>query len=132
MLSPQADCHLPGAAANVLGAASSYCDTKRSHNNTYDQCRVAGVDYRPIVVEVFGGLAEESKKVLDSINRIVAENTNCPVGQVAQRFWTRLSIDLQRSNHRAWERRVRACENVGVARKNRWMAASMLEAPLEP
>ena len=114
-----------------MGAAAAYSDRKRGHNNTYERCREAGMDFRPIVFEVFGGVAEEGKKILDSLNRAVAENTHCPIGEVAQRFWTRISIDLQRANHRAWERRVRAADKGGEVRVSRWMAASMLEAPPE-
>ena len=44
--------------------------------------------------------------VLKGINRIVAQNTGVSVGDVATRFWQRVSVDMQRHMHRALVRRV--------------------------
>ena len=41
-------------------------------------------------------------------NRLVAFNTGVPYGDVATRFWQRLSVDIQRNAHRALVRRVAA------------------------
>jgi len=112
---------------NALSAATTYSDRKREYNNTWDRCNDVGIDYRPLVFEVFGGLAEEGQKVVDSLNRLVAENTHTPLTEVAQRFWTRMSIDLQRANHRAWDRRVRATGFSGRGITGRAMALSLLQ-----
>ena len=37
---------------------------------------------------------------------MVAENQDTSYGEVAIRFWRRLSIDLERAGHRAFARRV--------------------------
>ena len=37
---------------------------------------------------------------------MVAENQDAPYGELAARFWQRISIDLQRAGHRAFSRRV--------------------------
>ena len=84
-----------------LAAARAYSDRKRAHNNTGDRCNAAGIDYQPLVFEVLGGLAEEGQKVIDCLNRLVTENTQTPSTEIAHRFWTRMSIDMQRANHRA-------------------------------
>ena len=48
----------------------------------------------------------EAEGVIKSLNRMVAENHDTPYGEVATRFWQRLSIHLQRAGHRAFSRRV--------------------------
>ena len=48
--------------------------------------------------------------MLKSLSRLVAGNTNTPYGEVAQRLWGRLSVDMQRADHRAFARR---CEGAG-------------------
>ena len=67
-----------------------------------------------MVFEVFWGVAPEGQKVLDSLNRLAADHSETLSAGDAHRFWTRLSIDLQRANHRAWERRVDAARGVPV------------------
>ena len=66
----------------------------------------AGFAYQPLVFESFGGMAREAEKVLKSITKQVANNTNAPPGEVARRLWERLSVDLQRAGHRAFKRRA--------------------------
>ena len=58
------------------------------------------------VFESAGGVSGEAAAVIKCMNRAVAENTNVPYGDVAQRFWQRLSIDIQRAGHRAFVRRA--------------------------
>ena len=36
----------------------------------------------------------------------MADNTRTPYGEVAQRLWQRISVDLQRAGHRALARRT--------------------------
>ena len=65
-----------------------------------------GVDYQPIVWETTGGIAEEGRETIKSLNRLVAVNTNTPLAEVAHRFWQRTSVDLQKASHRAFAKRV--------------------------
>ena len=65
-----------------------------------------GIDYQPIVWESFGGLSKEGQQTLKSINRLVAVNTNTPTAEVARRFWQKMSVEMQKANHRAFVKRV--------------------------
>ena len=94
------------AAKDVLGAATSYTQQKREHQQTDSLCDEAGINYQPIVFESFGGLCEEGFETLKSLNQLVAVNTNASNSEVAQRFWQTLSVDLQKANHRAFVKRV--------------------------
>lgn len=67
-----------------------------------------------------------------SLNRLVALNTNTPYAEVARRFFQRVSMDLQRANHRAFGRR--SCvggvgDKAMGARVLKW--AGLLEEPKE-
>ena len=55
------------------------------------------------------GLPEGSRL----INKLIAENTDTSETEVATHFWHRLAIDIQRSGHRAFSRRVRQVEGEG-------------------
>ena len=103
---PEAQGHLGEAAAEVLGAAEAYCKYKCNYKDTERKCREKGIIYQPMIFESTGGVGAETEKVIKSINRAVAENTNTPYGEVAQYFWQRLSIDIQRAGHLAYARRV--------------------------
>ena len=103
---PQALSHRNEAAKELLGAAESYTRAKASHEDTEASCLEAGFAYQPLVFESFGGMAREAEKVLKSITKQVANNTNTPPGEVARRLWERLSVDLQRAGHRAFKRRA--------------------------
>ena len=46
--------------------------------------------------------------MIKCLNKMVAESTDTPETEVAMQFWRRLSIDIQRSGHRAFSRRVRS------------------------
>ena len=105
-VNPQAAGHLRDAAAESLGAAKAYTKQKREKNNTDDLCLQVGVDYQPIVWETTGGISEEGRETIKSLNRLVAVNTNTPLAEVAHRFWHRTSVDLQKANHRAFAKRV--------------------------
>ena len=120
---PQARSHLEVAAERVLGAASAYIGTKYNHNNTEAKCEEAGIAYQPIIFESLGGAADETVRVLNSISSLVADNTNASRGEVAQRLWERISIDLQRAGHRAFARRAGGSAGLG-----RSQAEGLLEA----
>ena len=59
----------------------------------------------------------EAERVIKSLNQAVAASVDSPYGEVATRFWQRVSIDMQRCQHRAFVRRVvrvGGCEGPGV------------------
>ena len=102
---PQAAVHL-ASAQESLGAAEAYTRTKCDRAQMAERCRVAGVVFQPMIFESLGGVSVEAEGVIKSLNRMVAENQDTPYGEVATRFWQRLSIDLQRAGHRVFSRRV--------------------------
>ena len=79
-----------------MEAAKQYTQQKRYRNNTDQLCAEAGVEYQPLVFETFGGLADEARDTLRSLNRVIASNTNTPKPEVANRFWQRISVDTKR------------------------------------
>ena len=103
---PQAASHLGAAAGEVLGAAEQYARTKCSRGDIATRCRDAGVVFQPIIFESFGGVSAEGEKVLKSLNKAVAANTDTSEDVVAPRFWRRVGIDILRSNCRAFHRRL--------------------------
>ena len=105
---PQAPSHRAEAVKEILGAAEAYTRAKASHDETEAKCDEAGFAYQPLVFESLGGVAREAEKVLKNINRQVAVNTNTPATEVARRLWERLSVDIQRAGHRAFQRRQAA------------------------
>jgi hypothetical protein len=110
IVNPQAASHIHNAARETLGAAKGYTQHKRERNDTDRLCMQAGVDYQPMVWESLGGCSAEASEVVKSLNRLVANNTNTPLAEVAHRFWQRTSVDLQKANHRAWAKRA-LCED---------------------
>ena len=106
IVNPQAACHVSEAAEAILGSATAYTQKKRDENDTDNLCDAVGIDYQPIVWESFGGLCKEAQETLKSINRLVAANTSTPTSEVAQRLWQKMSVELQKSNHRAFTKRV--------------------------
>lgn len=113
VVNPQAASHLTQVAGKVQGAAEGYTQTKRDRNDTDALCAAAGIGYQPIVWESFGGVSEEGRNVIRSLNRLVASNTNAPIGEVAHRFWHRISVDIQKANHKAFAKRVAKAAGVG-------------------
>ena len=105
--------HLRDAASGELGAAEEYCRAKWGRERTEERCRDRGVELQPLIFESTGGVACEAEVVLKCINRMVAQNRGVSVGDVATRFWQRVSVDMQRNMHRALVRRV--ARNVGGA-----------------
>ena len=105
---PQAASHPGEAATESLGAAESYVKQKCGRADTEERCRVANVRFQPMIFESLGGVSAEAEAVIKCLNKMVAENTDTPETEVATQFWRRLSIDIQRSGHRAFSRRVRS------------------------
>jgi len=104
---PQAVCHMATAAVEPLGAAEAYVRTKCGRQDMEERCRRAGVVFQPMIFESLGGVSAEAERVIKSINKLVAENTDTSQAEVATSFWHRLAIDIQRSAHRAFSRRLR-------------------------
>ena len=105
-VNPQNQSHLNSAADRRLGAATEYAEAKRRYKNTAQQCEAAGVFFQPMVLETLGGASDECMEVLNSLSKQVAVNTHTPYAEVARRLRQRLSVDLQRANHRAFSRRI--------------------------
>ena len=61
--------------------------------------------FQPMIFESTGGVSSETERVIKSLNRAVAANTDTPLGEVATRFWHRVGIELLRGAHRAFARR---------------------------
>ena len=103
---PQAAGHLGVAAREVLGAAEEYARTKCARGEIERRCRSAGVVFQPMIFESFGGVSVEAERVLKSLNKAVAINTDSSEEEVATRFWQRVGIDIVRGNCRAFHRRL--------------------------
>ena len=73
---PQAAGHIGVAASEELGAAEAYVRTKCSREDTERRCREAGVVFQPMIFESLGGVSSEAERVIKSINRVVAVNTD--------------------------------------------------------
>lgn len=110
IICPHAPSHVEAAREEVLGAAESYAREKCGRNGVERKCQEVGLVFQPMIFESTGGVSSEADKVIHCLNRAVANKTNpnTPIGEVANRFWQRVSIDLQRAMHRAFVRRVEA------------------------
>ena len=104
---PQAQSHVRDGARESLGAAESYALQKCSRRDMEARCRAAGMVFQPMIFESLGGVSSEADSVIQCLNRAVAENTDSRLSEVATRFWWGLSVDLQKSQHRAFAKRVR-------------------------
>ena len=126
----QAASHLGAAAREVLGAAEEYARTKCSRQEVEERCRQAGVVFQPMIFDSLGGVSSEADRVIKSLNQAVAENTDSPIGEIATRFWQRISIDMQRAGHRAFSGRSgSAGSSLGAEAGFLIRAAGALEVP---
>ena len=66
------------------------------------RCAELGVLFQPLIFESLGGVSLEAERVIKSLNQAVAAATDSQYGEVATRFWQRVSIDIQRCQHRVW------------------------------
>ena len=103
---PQAMGHIRDAAASALGAAEEYVKTKCGRGEMERRCREARITFQPLIFESLGGVSVEVERVIKSLNKAVAANTDSSEEDVATRFWQRLGIDLLRGNCRALHRRL--------------------------
>jgi len=103
---PQGAGHLGVAAGEVLGAAEEYVRTKCARGDIERRCWEAGIVFQPMIFESLGGVSAEAEKVIKSLNKAVAGNSDTSQEVVATRFWQRVSIDILRGNCRSFHRRL--------------------------
>ena len=70
------------------------------------RCREARITFQPLIFESLGGVSVEAERVIKSLNKAVAANTDSSEEEVATRFWRRLGVDHLRGNCRAFHRRL--------------------------
>jgi hypothetical protein len=58
----------------------------------------AGADFKPVVLETYGGLADEAREVVRYIAREAEENNVCDASLFRERLLGRLAIAVQRGN----------------------------------
>ena len=93
------------AAVSALSAASEYCDTKRSHEQTQLQCDAAGITFLPMVAETSGAWAPESLAVWKQLAKATAVRQGRDAATVLQEMLQSLSVSIRRANARACLRR---------------------------
>ena len=62
--------------------------------------------FQPLIFESLGGVSLETDRVIKSMDRAVAANTDSPLGEVATRFWHKISVGIVRGSYRAFKRRT--------------------------
>ena len=107
---PQAAGNLGVASSQVLGAAEEYARSKCARGEIERRCQDAGVVFQPMIFESFGGVSAEAERVLKSLNKAVAVNSDASVEVVATQFWRRVGVDILRSNCRAFHMRLMGTE----------------------
>ena len=81
-----------------------------------------------MIFDSLGGVSSEADRVIKSLNQAVADNTDSPIGEIATRFWQRISIDMQRAGHRAFSRRLASADSsLGVGVGFSFRASGALE-----
>ena len=97
------------AAKNALAAATEYCDTKRNHDNTQDQCNAAGITFLPMVAETTGAWAPESLLVWKQLATATAVRQGREAAAVQREMLQSLAVTIRRANARAYLRRSAGC-----------------------
>ena len=83
-------------------------------------------------MRAFGGVAVQIARVIKCLNKLIAQKLDTPETEVATQFWHRLGIDIQRSGHRAFIRRVGQPVDLEGARLGRAFGeVGLLEVPGE-
>ena len=104
-MAPQRQGIVDRAAATGLAAATEYCNTKRSHENTQAECEAAGVCFLPMVAETTGAWALESLDVWKQLAKATAVRQGRPVATVFTEMMQSLSVTIRSANARAFLRR---------------------------
>ena len=82
----QAAGHLGAESSQPLGAAEEYVRTKCARGEVERRCREAGVVFQPMIFESFGGVSVEAERVIKSLNKAVAVNSEASEEVVATHF----------------------------------------------
>ena len=102
---PQRQGIVDRAAANALAAATEYCSTKRSFENTQAECEAAGVTFVAMVAETTGAWAPESLAVWKQLASAVAIREGKDKDKVLTEMLQSLSVTIRRANAQAFLRR---------------------------
>ena len=94
------------AASEGLAAATAYSRTKRTHQNTEELCKQAGVEFQPMVCETTGAWSLEALFVLRHLARSAAEATGGDADAVFARTLQQTSVVVRRATARAVLRRL--------------------------
>jgi len=86
-------------------AATEYCSTKRSYENTQAECEAAGVTFIPMVAETTGAWAPESLAVWKQLASAAAIREGKDKDRVLQEMLQSLSVTIRRANAQAFLRR---------------------------
>jgi hypothetical protein len=76
IICPQAGGHLAAAANEPVGAAEDHARTKCARGDVERRCRDAGIIFQPMIFESTGGVSAEAERVLKSLNKAVAANSD--------------------------------------------------------
>ena len=93
------------AATTGLAAATEYCNTKRSHENTQQECEAAGVNFLPMVAETTGAWAPEFLDVWKQLAKATAVRQGREVAVVLNEMLQSLAVTLRCANAKAYLRR---------------------------
>ena len=102
---PQRQGIVDRAAATGLAAATEYCNTKRSHENTQAECEAAGVCFLPMMAETTGARALEPLDVWKQLAKATAVRQGRPVATLFTEMMQSLSVTIRSANARAFLRR---------------------------
>ena len=102
---PQRQGIVERAAASSLVAASEYCNSKRSHENTQAECEAAGVCFLPMVAETTGAWATESLEVWKQLAKATAVRQGREPATVFSEMIQSLSVTIRSANAKAFLRR---------------------------
>ena len=72
----QAGGHLTAAANEPVGAADDYARTQCAREDVERRCRDAGITFHSMIFESTGGVSAEAERVLKSLNKAVAANSD--------------------------------------------------------
>ena len=95
-----------GATAGVGAGAGHVASRVAAQADTGQRQAGRVAKFQPLIFEFLGGVSSEADRVIKSLNKAVAANTDPSEEVVATRFWQRLGIDLLRGNCRAFHRRL--------------------------
>ena len=93
------------AAAAGLVAATEYYNTKRSHENTQEECDAAGVHFLPMVAETTGAWAPESLAVWKQLAKATAVRQGREAAIVLHEMLQSLAVTIRGANAKAYLRR---------------------------